>query len=107
MSHILSKSPTTRRVEETDLDKGLDSAPPLHLLSTHTAGDFSWVTLDAGNDRVGVGTLLGSLIELLDNYDLLACLTALQDNSNLGAHHETSAQAGISRVKALFTFPGL
>lgn len=73
----------------TDLDKGLYSASPLYLLGAHAAGDFSRVTLDASNDRVGVGTLLGSLIKLLDNNDFLACLTALQDDGDLerGTHH--------------------
>lgn len=69
--------------ERTDLDKRLYSASPLHLLGAHAASDFSRVTLDASNDRVGVGTLLGSLIELLDDDDFPACLTALQDDGNL------------------------
>ena len=61
----------------------------MYLLGAHAAGDFSRVTLDASNDRVGVGTFLGSLVELLDNNDLLACLAALQDDGNLerGTHH--------------------
>lgn len=76
---------TARRESEsiTDLDKRLHSASPLYLFGAHAAGDFSRVPLDASDDRVGVGTLLGPLIELLDDDDLLACLTALQDDGNL------------------------
>lgn len=68
---------------KADLDEGLYSASPLYLLGAHAASDFSGVTLDASDDRVGVGTFLGSLIELLNDDDLLACLTALQDDGNL------------------------
>lgn len=68
---------------KTDLDKGLYSASPLHLLGAHATGDFARVTLDASNDRVGIGTFLGALIELLDDDDLPACLAALQDDGNL------------------------
>ena len=65
------------------LDERLDLAPLRELLRTHALGDLQWVALDAGNDGVGVGALLGALVELLDYDDLLARLTALQNNCNL------------------------
>jgi hypothetical protein len=80
---VRSRDGETRFESRTDLDKRLHSASPLYLLGAHAAGDFSRVPLDASNDRVGIGTLLGSLIELFDDDDLLACLTALQDDGNL------------------------
>ena len=52
------------------------------------------VALDAGNDRVGVRPVLGALIHLLDDNDLLACLTSAQDNRDL---QEESASALPSR----------
>ena len=72
-----------RKPKHTDLDERLYSVSPLYFLGSHAAGDFSRVTLDASDNRVGVGTFLGSLIELLDDNDLLACLTALQDDGDL------------------------
>lgn len=39
--------------------------------------------LDTGNDGVGVGSLLGSLVELSDNNDLLSGLSTGEDNSDL------------------------
>lgn len=67
----------------THLDERLDAAPPLQLLSAHSPCNFSWVALNASNDSMGVWPILRSLIDLLNNNDLLACLTALQDNGDL------------------------
>ena len=67
----------------TYLDERLDLAALRNLLRTHTLRYLERVTLDAGNDRMGVGPLLGALVELLDDDDLVARLTALEDDRNL------------------------
>ena len=67
----------------TDLDEGLDLAALGQLLRTHTLRYLEGVTLDAGNDSMGVGALLGALVELLDDDDLLARLAAGQHDGNL------------------------
>ena len=54
----------------TDLDEGLDLAALGQLLRTHTLRYLEGVTLDAGDDGVGVGSLFGTLIVLLDHDDL-------------------------------------
>jgi hypothetical protein len=41
------------------------------------------IPLDTGNDGVGVGSLLGSLVELSHNNDLLTSLSASKDNGDL------------------------
>jgi hypothetical protein len=41
------------------------------------------VPLDTGHDGVGVRALLGTLVALLDNDDLLTGLTAREDDGNL------------------------
>jgi hypothetical protein len=41
------------------------------------------VPLDTGNDGVGVGPLLGSVIELLDDDNLLSGLTTRENDGNL------------------------
>jgi hypothetical protein len=38
--------------------------------------------LDTGNDGVGVGSLLGSLVSLLDDDNLLSCLSAGEDDGD-------------------------
>ena len=67
----------------TYLDERLDLAALRDLLRTHALRYLEGVTLDAGNDRMGVGPLLGALVELLDDDDLVARLTALEDDRNL------------------------
>ena len=67
----------------TYLDERLDLAALRNLLRTHALRYLEGVTLDAGNDRMGVGPLLGALVELLDDDDLVARLTALEDDRNL------------------------
>ncbi len=62
--------------KDTNLDEWFDLTPFCKLLRTHPLGHFQWVTLDASNDRMGVWSFLGSLIQLLDNDDFLACLTS-------------------------------
>lgn len=67
----------------TNLDEGLDLAPLGDLLCTHTLGHLERVTLDAGNDSMGVRPLLGTLVELLDDNDLPPRLAALEDDGDL------------------------
>ena len=72
--------------EDTDttyLDERLDLAPLGKLLCAHTLRYLEGVTLDAGDDGVGVWPLLSALIKLLDDDDLVARLTALEDDRNL------------------------
>ena len=70
----------------TNLDERLDLAPLRDLLRTHTLRYLEGVTLDADNDGMGVWPLLGALVELLDDDDLLAGLAALEDDGDLRAH---------------------
>jgi hypothetical protein len=65
------------------LDERLDLAAACEFLGSHALGDLQRVALDAGDDGVGVGALLGALIKLLDDNDLVACLTALENDGNL------------------------
>ena len=68
---------------ETHLDERLDLAPLRNLLRTHTLRYLERVTLDAGNDGMGVWPLLGALVELLDDDHLLSRLAALEDDCDL------------------------
>ena len=68
---------------KTHLDEGLDFVPPLQLLRTHAPRYFPRVTLNPGNNGMWVGPLLRPVIELLDDNDLLACLTAGQHDGDL------------------------
>jgi len=86
------------------LDERLDTVPPLQLLGAHSPRDLSGVTLNASNNSVGVWPFLGSFIDLLDNDDLLACLTALQDDGDLDDKENIRiARTSVTcMVKALF-----
>lgn len=55
-----------------DLDKGLDLRSFSKLLCSHRLGDLEWVSLNAGNDGMGVRALLRAVIELLQNDDLMS-----------------------------------
>jgi hypothetical protein len=67
----------------THLDERLNLAPTRELLRAHTLGDLKRVALDAGDDRVGVGALLRALVHLLDDDDLVAGLTTLENDGDL------------------------
>ena len=69
--------------EKTHLDEGLDLAALGELLRTHALGHLEGVALDAGDDGVGVWPLLGALVELLDDDDLVSRLAALEDDRDL------------------------
>lgn len=77
-----SKGQRSKR-RSTHLDERLDLAPLRNLLRAHALRHLEGVTLDAGNDRMGVGSLLGALVELLDDDDLLTRLAALEDDGDL------------------------
>ena len=81
---------------KTYLDERLDLAALRNLLRTHTLRYLERVTLDAGNDRMGVGPLLGALVELLDDDDLVARLTALEDDRNLHPNQPKSTSHSVS-----------
>ena len=92
----------------TDLDEGLDLAALGQLLRTHTLRYLEGVTLDAGNDSMGVGALLGALVELLDDDDLVSCLAALEDDRNLYAYQlQLTSHPRPYLVCAIRTLPGL
>ena len=67
----------------TYLDERLNLAALRNLLRTHALRYLERVTLDAGNDSMGVWPLLGALVQLLDDDDLLTRLAALEDDSDL------------------------
>lgn len=93
---------------KTHLDEGLDLAALGELLRTHALGHLEGVALDAGDDGVGVWPLLGALIELLDDDDLLSRLAALEDDRDLADSRLRFLDMDIfveSRVKR--TLPGL
>lgn len=67
----------------TRLDEGLDLGPTSETGLAHPLCRLARVALDASDDGVRVGSLLGALIELLDHNDLLASLPPLQHNRHL------------------------
>jgi len=67
------------------LDEGLDLATSRDLFLTHAPRHLSWITLDAGNNCMGVCPRFLGLVYLLDNDDFLASVTALQHNCYLHA----------------------
>ena len=75
-SSYLSSVFLPKRIGRAYLDERLDLTPLRKLLSTHPFCDFQWVSLDTGDDGVGVGSFLGTLIVLLDHDDLATGLTA-------------------------------
>jgi hypothetical protein len=86
----------------TYLNERLNTVSPLQFLGAHSPRNFSRVAFDAGNDGMGVWSLLGSFIELFNNDDLLACLAALQDDGDLD-NKVRIAMASITRMmEALF-----
>ena len=66
-----------------DLDEWLDLAALVLAGLGHAAGDLLWVALDTGDDGVWVRPLLGTFIVLLDDDDLLASLTAGENDGDL------------------------
>jgi hypothetical protein len=66
-----------------DLDERFDFAPPRKLLRSHALGHFPRIALDASNDGMRIWALLCTIIGLLYDDDLPACLAALEDDSDL------------------------
>jgi hypothetical protein len=65
------------------LDEGLHFAPPRQLLLAHAPSDFEWVPLNPGHDCMRIWPFLGPFVQLLDHYNLLPRLPALQNNGDL------------------------
>jgi hypothetical protein len=65
------------------LDEGFDFTPPRKLLRPHSLGHLPGIALDSGNDGMRIWAFLGAIIDLLYDDDLLACLAALEDDSDL------------------------
>lgn len=66
----------------THLDEGFDLVALGKGLRAHTLVHLAGVALDAGDDGMGVGPLLGTLIELLDDDNLLSRLPAVQHDGD-------------------------
>lgn len=64
-----------------DLDEGLDLGSLGDLLGVHVGGDLERVSLDTGNQSMGEGVSLGSLIVSLDDHDLLTSVSASNNES--------------------------
>lgn len=91
-----------------DLYEGLNPTSPLYFLRTHATRYFPGVTLDTSHDCMSVRSVLRAFIDLLDYDDLLARLTALQDDSDLGNMTlQFSISPPIAVNQPVFTFPGL
>jgi len=69
-----------------DLDEWLYFAAFLDESRTHALGNFPWVALNACNNGMRVWSLLGTFIMLFDDDDLLACLAAVQNDSDLSQY---------------------
>jgi hypothetical protein len=74
-----------RKINKTHLDERLHFASVGQLLLTHSPCDFSGVALDSGNDSMGERSVLGTLIQLLNDNNLFAGLTTLEDDGNLNS----------------------
>ena len=70
------------------LDEGLDTAALGELLLAHALGHLAWVTLDASDQSVAIGAVLGAVILLLDDDGLLAGVLAREDDAHLAGFHE-------------------
>ena len=68
---------------EIHLDEWLDLAPLFQLLLSHSFCHLQGVTFDTSDNGVREWSLLGTLIILLDNDDLLSGLASLEDDSDL------------------------
>ena len=65
------------------LDEGLDLAPARDALGAHALVDLERVALNAGNDGVGVRALLGAVVVLLDDDNLLTGLATSKNDGDL------------------------
>lgn len=70
------------------LNKGLDTAALGQLLLAHALRHFARVTLDAGDQCMAIGAILGAVVLLLDDDGLLAGVLAREDNAHLAGFHE-------------------
>lgn len=91
-----------QRKNTTYLDERFNLAPTLQLLSTHTLCHFPWVALDAGNNSMGIWSLLGAFVQLFDHDNLFAGLAALQDDCDLGGTFAISFWRNIQFLDSLF-----
>ena len=83
-AYILRFSSKTDSVRfEIHLDERLDLAPLVSLLVSHSFCHLQGVTFDTSDNGMGEWSLLGTLIILLDNDDLLSGVASLEDNGDL------------------------
>lgn len=61
-----------------DLDEGLDTRTLGNTLLAHGFGDFQWVFFNTSDNAVGVRTLFGAFVKVLDNHGLFASESAVQ-----------------------------
>jgi hypothetical protein len=71
--------------KDVHLDERFDFTPPRKLRRTHSLGHFPRIALDSNNNGVRIRALLGTIVDLLDDDDLPACLAALEDDGDLCA----------------------
>lgn len=72
-----------REAAGTHLDEGLDLASSSKSLGTHRLVDRQRGSLNTSNDGVGVRSLLGSVIVLLDDDNLLSSLSTRENDGDL------------------------
>ena len=70
-------------IVETHPNERFDFTPLGDFLGTHSACYLSGITFDAGNDGMGVGSLLRSFIGLLDDDHFFPGMSAGKDNRDL------------------------
>lgn len=77
------------------LQEGLNLRFFLQLSFAHLFGDFAWIAIDAGHQRVSEGLVRAAVIHCLDDDCLTAGITAAQDNHNfIGFHNLPHFEAG-------------
>ena len=68
----------------TYLDERFDLTPSLKLLGPHALRHLPRVALDTSNDGMRIWALLGAIVELLYDDDLLASVATLEGYRDLG-----------------------
>lgn len=85
------------------LEEGLDAIASGTLLLAHSLGDRSWVSVDAGHQRVSVALGIGALVLVLQDDSLTTGILALKQQDHLaGFHnlaHDGSKLSGTSSKK--------
>lgn len=89
---------------DTHLNEWLHFAPLSESFAPHTLRHLSRIPFDSSDNGVGVGALLGALIQLLNDDNLLSRLTSLEDDGDLC---KTMSTTQFKRICVALTLPGL